>query len=221
MQDWDEYLNIHGECGLCFFVRSHQSIGDASRTADVDNDSDFNPQTKHKTQASLRTEVARGEMHTLTEHHEHLLSASFDLSYHGSGGDPGPSSSQLDTYLGLDSNFLKPPSDELLDFGGLADELEKELGWGLSQAENKELLVRLNILNYINTETTYSDLDGDIQMGIFGSDMNFNFEVGETPTILDAVALIQDVAEHGTLQSMKRKKAPPDSDKGQHIGLRG
>jgi meiotic recombination protein REC8, fungi type len=76
-------------------------------------------------------------MHTLTEHHEHLLTASFDLSYHGSG----PSSSQVDADFRFDNNLLNPPSDGLLDFGGLGDELEKELGWGPSQVENKELYV--------------------------------------------------------------------------------
>jgi hypothetical protein len=88
-------------------------------------------------------EVARGEMHTLTEHHGHLLSASFDLSYHGSGDGPGPSSSQVDAdfQVGFDTNFFNPPSDGLLDFGGLGEELEKELGWGPSQAEKKELFV--------------------------------------------------------------------------------
>ena len=81
-------------------------------------------------------------MHTLTEHHEHLLSASFDSSYHSGWGDPGPSSYQ-DFQAGFDSNFLSPQSDGLLDLGGLGDELEKELGWGPSQAQNKELFVWL------------------------------------------------------------------------------
>ena len=84
-------------------------------------------------------------MHTLTEHHEHLLSASFDSSYHGSLGhlaDISLSQADADFQVGLfDNNFLNPQSDGLLDFGGLGDELEKELGWGPSQAQNKELFV--------------------------------------------------------------------------------
>jgi meiotic recombination protein REC8, fungi type len=85
-------------------------------------------------------------MHTLTEHHEHLLSASFDSSYHGSWGDPGPGPtlSQVDADFGvglLDDNFLNPQADGMLDFGGLGDELEKELGWGPSQAQNENLFV--------------------------------------------------------------------------------
>jgi meiotic recombination protein REC8, fungi type len=62
------------------------------------------------------------------------------LSYHGSGGDLGPSSSQLDADFRFDNDLLNPPSDGLLDFGGLGEELEKELGWG-PQVENKELSV--------------------------------------------------------------------------------
>lgn len=82
--------------------------------------------------------MARAERYTLLEHHEHLLSASFDLSYHGSGGDPGHSSSQVDADFGFDTIFSNLPLDDL---GGLGDELEKELGWGPSQAANRELFV--------------------------------------------------------------------------------
>lgn len=186
--DWDEYLNIHGD------------------TSTDDADDDFDPKTKRNKQkapTSLRTEVARGEIHTLTEHHEHLLSASFDLSYHGSGGDPGHSSSQVDADFGFDINFLNPPSDGLLDFGGLGDELERELGWGPSQAENKEL-----------------DLDDDFQMDVLGSDMNFDFEVGQVPTLIDTQAGMSPIhdatafcALQKTPQSLKRKKTLSDSDK--------
>jgi meiotic recombination protein REC8 len=116
-------------------------MADASRTARSDDGMDLEiTEAKQKASASLQTEVARcREMHTLAEHHEHLLSASFDLS-NGSGGALGPSPSQVSLDFAFDNNFLNPSSG-LLDFGGLGDELEKELGWGPSQAENEELSV--------------------------------------------------------------------------------
>lgn len=79
-------------------------------------------------------------MHTLTEHHDHLLSASFDLSYHGSGvGGLDPSSSQADINFGFnDNDDFFAPSDGL-DIGGLADELARELGWAASPLKESQM----------------------------------------------------------------------------------
>jgi meiotic recombination protein REC8 len=72
----------------------------------------------------------RADLHTLNENHDHLLSASFDVSLNGSGPLP-MSSSQFDGGFGLDDNFFGV-SDNLDNGGGIADELAKELGegWG-------------------------------------------------------------------------------------------
>ncbi len=54
---------------------------------DEGEDDDFDPTAAKKRQAkgaskvAAKTEAARKEAHTLEEHHEHLLSASFDLSF--------------------------------------------------------------------------------------------------------------------------------------------
>ena len=90
-------------------------------------------------------EIARVGMHTLAEHHEHLLFTSFDLSFRDDHGDPDPSSSQVGAIFDFDANFLNPLEDELVDFGGLGDELEKELGWGQPHTENQQLFVPLYI----------------------------------------------------------------------------
>lgn len=79
-------------------------------------------------------------MHTLTEHHDHLLSTSFDLSFHGSA-DPGadPSSSQAGAFGFHDDMFLGDGIDLGDDFGaGIGDDLARELGegWGVPLADN-------------------------------------------------------------------------------------
>jgi hypothetical protein len=54
-------------------------------------------------------------------------------------------------------------------------------------------------------------------MGVFGSDMNFDFEVGQVPTLVDTISPIHDAAFcdlQKTPQSMKRKKTLSDSNKG-------
>ncbi|KAG6911973.1 hypothetical protein DXG01_000221 [Tephrocybe rancida] len=118
--DWDEYLNI----------------GDRHCTAMVSDDDGFeleDSETRSKRKKAKanppapQAEIPRTELHTLTEHYDHLLSASFDLSYHGSGNDAfGPSSSQVADF-GLDDNIFA--MSDGLDAGGLADELAQELGW--------------------------------------------------------------------------------------------
>ena len=77
------------------------------------------------------TEVARRDPHTLEEHHEHLLSVSFDASFHV-GNDNDPSSSQMDG--GFD---FFPLFSDLLDVGdGLGDDLAREIGWNTSPAKS-------------------------------------------------------------------------------------
>lgn len=78
-------------------------------------------------------------MVTLKEHHDHLLSNSFDLSLSGTGGAGSARdvfSSQAEPGFALDDNLF-PGLDEGLDLDigfGLGDELARELGegWGVS-----------------------------------------------------------------------------------------
>jgi hypothetical protein len=193
-------------------------MADTSRTVDADDDVGLKTkEVKQNAPASLRTEVARRqEMHTLAEHHEHLLSASFDLS-NGSGGAPGPSSSQISQDFVFDNNFLNLPSGGLLDFEGLGDELEKELGWGPSQAGIEELFVQfLSTCLYVGAYANYSDLNGDFQMGGLGSGIDFDFDWGQMPfTPVEAMSPTQNATTlQKTPQNMKRKKTLSVSDKG-------
>lgn len=105
---------------------------------DADDD-DFDPNQRKEKGSKIKSidgpEVVRKETHTLEEHHEHILSASFDLSFNGSGHDAGldPSSSQIGGH-GFDSLF----SDALEDGLGLelGDDLARELGWAISPIES-------------------------------------------------------------------------------------
>ncbi|KAF5385389.1 hypothetical protein D9615_001513 [Tricholomella constricta] len=122
--DWDEYLNIGVHSG-----REEDS-----------EDEDFDPRKSHRTRKTktkalppFQAENARAENHTLTEHHDHILSASFDLSFPGTGdGAPGLTSSQAPDF-GFDDNFFA--ASDGLDIGGLADELAQELGWATPSAK--------------------------------------------------------------------------------------
>ncbi|KAG6851068.1 hypothetical protein H0H93_002960 [Arthromyces matolae] len=115
--DWDAYLEIGGQ-----------------RITDPDG-GDYDPKGPHlggkRPKAKVNappTENARTELHTLTEHHDHILSASFDLSFHESGRDEGfdPSSSQALDFIFEENPFALSDG---LDVGGLADDLAQELGW--------------------------------------------------------------------------------------------
>jgi hypothetical protein len=70
--------------------------------------------------------------------------------------------------------------------------------------------------------TTHSDLDGDVQMGMFGSDVNFDVEVGQVPTLVDPPVSPSHGATFCTLQkttqSLKRKNSMTNSlaNKGWH-----
>ncbi|KAF8213061.1 Rec8 like protein-domain-containing protein [Mycena galopus ATCC 62051] len=116
--DWDEYLNI----------------GDQNKPEEVESEDEFNPKVKSKkskgkNKAPQPAEEPRADRFTLQEHHDHLLSNSFDLSFNGNGVDP---SSQNGGGFALDDIFLAAPDG--LDIGdGLGDDLAKELGegWGI------------------------------------------------------------------------------------------
>ncbi|RDB28700.1 hypothetical protein Hypma_015537 [Hypsizygus marmoreus] len=178
--DWDEYLNI----------------GDKS-TRQEESDDEFNPKTQGRQkgratdQPPPHTEAARGELHTLTEHHDHLLSTSFDISFHASHGDPGPSSSQAEANFGFDDPFFT--HSDGLDIGGLADELAKELGWAESPVKARQ-----------------SDLDTGMVIENDGlGNMDFDFGDGQVFAI-DNPGVRADRDEndnHKTPQSRKRKVA--------------
>ncbi|KAI5835570.1 hypothetical protein K523DRAFT_411473 [Schizophyllum commune Tattone D] len=114
--DWDDFLNINR--------------GSDDR---MDLDDDYDPKAGRKGRgkggpAVLEDEVVRGDKYTLREHHDHLLSASYDLTF--SGADP--SSSQVDHSFILQDDIFDVP--DAFDLGGLGDELARELGegWGAS-----------------------------------------------------------------------------------------
>lgn len=103
-------------------------------------DEDFDPtQKKNKrvkvvSKDSAEPEAVRRETHTLEEHHEDILSASYDLSFNGSARDD-PSSSQI-AGPGFDNFF----SDALEDGAGygleLGEDLARELGWTTSPVKS-------------------------------------------------------------------------------------
>jgi len=108
-------------------------------TVGADDDEDFDPNQKRKKRSKIvskdvaEPEAVRKEAHTLEEHHEHILSASYDMSFNGSGRDAelDRSTSQVGG-PGFDNFF----SDGLEDGGGfgleLGEDLARELGWAIS-----------------------------------------------------------------------------------------
>ncbi|KAJ6604638.1 hypothetical protein DFH09DRAFT_316557 [Mycena vulgaris] len=129
--DWDEYLNIGGQPQL----------------EEVESEDEFDPKVKskkssRKIKAPQPAEDLRADIYTLKEHHDHLLSNSFDLSFDANGGVMDPSSSQMSGGFALDDVFMA--ASDALDIGeGLGDDLAKELGegWGLftNNADDMEL----------------------------------------------------------------------------------
>lgn len=146
IQDWEEYLNIGGE-KICLTQhlladRVWALLTDAT-TRDNDllleDDGVFDPETHNKRRANAnakvaRAETARKETHTLDEHHDHLLSASYELSFSQPGplGAEGPTSSQVEAPF---ENFF--PFFDSLDLGdGLGDDFARELGWDVSPVKS-------------------------------------------------------------------------------------
>ncbi|KAJ7487587.1 hypothetical protein B0H11DRAFT_2408492 [Mycena galericulata] len=118
--DWDEFLNI----------------GEQLQPEEGETDDEFDPKVKARKANRKRTaqpaEEPRTDLYTLKEHHDHLLSNSFDLSFNANGGDMNPSSSQNGGGFTLDDIFLA--AQDALDIDeGLGDDLAKELGegWGI------------------------------------------------------------------------------------------
>jgi hypothetical protein len=88
-------------------------------------------------QGAAEPEAVRKETHTLDEHHEHILSASYDLSFNGPAHDAGLDlSSSLVGGPGFDNFF----SDGLEDGGEygleLGEDLARELGWTISPVKS-------------------------------------------------------------------------------------
>ncbi|KAJ7071043.1 Rec8 like protein-domain-containing protein [Mycena amicta] len=127
--DWDEFLNI----GV-----NPQSL------EEEDDEDEFNPKAKSKKQnrktKALQPagEARAADLHTLREHHEHLLSNSFDVSFNANAGmDP---SSQAGSGFAMNDIFLS--AADALDIGdGLGDDLAKELGegWGMFPEQPNDL----------------------------------------------------------------------------------
>ncbi|KAF5312434.1 hypothetical protein D9619_003276 [Psilocybe cf. subviscida] len=169
--DWDYYLDISIEHG---------------RNAGVplDNDEDFNDKSKGKRKGrggaplASQTEAVRKEMHTLEEHHEHLLSASFEQSCHAGDAGVDISSSQAEPLF--ENSFAFSDGLELGE--GIGDELARELGWGSPVKTPR-----------INKERDPHDGNFNFQQddNLFDMDFNFNAvaddapQVGETPPARD------------------------------------
>lgn len=103
---------------------------------EAESDDEFDPKVKakksnRKNKPPQAAEDPRADMYTLKEHHDHLLSNSFDLSFNANGG-MNPSSSQNGGGFALDDIFMAA-SDALDISEGLGDDLAKELGegWGI------------------------------------------------------------------------------------------
>ncbi|KAF8807392.1 hypothetical protein BYT27DRAFT_7099303 [Phlegmacium glaucopus] len=190
--DWEEYLNI-GD--------------DMTRDNDLlleDDDGDFDPETQNKkrskasAKAAPKAETARKETHTLDEHHDHLLSASYEVSF-SQLGPPGaecPSSSQVDAPF---ENFF--PFSDGLDLGeGLGDDLARELGWGVSPVKS----VRSNRFTE-NTDVDYPmiDLNEGNELGI-----DFNFSVQDIPILEDLAAPFSLVACQPDAGTQRPKQTP-------------
>ena len=75
-------------------------------------------------------------MHTLDEHHDHLLSQSFDASFSGAGFD-GALSAQMETGFQFSDDVFGMHGGMGLGDGDIGDELAKELGEGWGAPVNR------------------------------------------------------------------------------------
>ncbi|KAL1741877.1 Rec8 like protein-domain-containing protein [Schizophyllum fasciatum] len=156
--DFDTLVAVHREC---------------EDRMDVD-DEDYDPKSGRRAKAkgaaaAPEDEVLRADKHTLREHHDHLLSASYDFSF--SGADP--SSSQVDHAFLLQDDIFDVP--DAFDLGGLGDELARELGegWGASPAR-----AGARCVGPIPKDRDPADFDNEFQMDV---DMGRPFDMPQAP----------------------------------------
>ncbi|KAJ3779208.1 Rec8 like protein-domain-containing protein [Lentinula raphanica] len=130
--DWDEFLNLQDG---------------AEPREDDEEDQEYDPKKKNKQKQTAAkppplTEDVRADMVTLKEHHDHLLSNSFDLSFQGSQRDGfDVSSSQAGPAgFGFNDDFFPGFDDGLVIDPGIGDDLARELGegWGASPVKDVE-----------------------------------------------------------------------------------
>lgn len=185
-----------------------------------DDDGNFDPEARNKKRSKPSakvlpgTETARKETHTLDEHHDHLLSASYELSFSHSGppAAEGPSSSQMDAPF---ENFF--PFSDGLDLGdGLGDDLARELGWSLSpvkSVQGNRFAVFICALFLPSLKYLSRDMDIDHPMIQFeeGNELgiDFNFNVEDVPILEDLAAPFSPAvyqADAGPKETPKKRK---------------
>ena len=117
------------------------ALGRAGSDGEEDDDDDeFDPaakKSKGKQKArekppSLISENVRANLHTLDEHHDHLLSQSFDASFSATGLGGPLSASQMEAGFQFSDDVFGMHDGLDLGGGDIGDELAKELGegWG-------------------------------------------------------------------------------------------
>lgn len=232
IQDWEEYLNIGGEK---FWLIQHllaervwALLTDATTVENdlllEDDDGLFDPESQNKRPAKAsskvapRTETVRKETHTLDEHHDHLLSASYELSFSQPGplGAEGPSSSQVEVPF---EDFF--PFFDGLDLGdGLGDDLARELGWDISPVKsvrsNRFAEIFLIVCLHIEYFRRNMDVDHPIMFDEGNSaKMDFNFSVEDVPMLEDLAAPFSpavgqsDAGIQHLMQTPKKRKVCP------------
>ncbi|KAJ3909511.1 Rec8 like protein-domain-containing protein [Lentinula edodes] len=164
VSDWDEILNLNDN---------------NERRQDGDDEQEYNPTGSKKARKKNNvakppslTEQVRADMVTLREHHDHLLSNSFDLSFQGSqrsGLDV--SSSQAEPAFAFDDNVFLGIDDGLGIDLGLGEDLARELGegWGASPLKNADSRNRMDVdeqsLDPIHFENRETGVEFDFMLG--------------------------------------------------------
>ncbi|KAK0465040.1 Rec8 like protein-domain-containing protein [Desarmillaria tabescens] len=188
--DWDAFLNARED-------ELEEDMPDAEYNPKGKQSKSKSKLSKPQASPPAVAEDVRAELCTLKENYDHLLSASFDLSF--SGNAPGfsqdPSSSQVD------GGFMNDPFfSDGADLGGLlGDELARELGEGWGGTPTKAIDTgRRNIL-----ESDDFAFPADMPMHL-----DFNFE--------DNQGLIQPPVSNAatpTIDKGKRKRKANDFQK--------
>ncbi|KAJ7900331.1 Rec8 like protein-domain-containing protein [Mycena olivaceomarginata] len=142
-------------------------ISDQTKPEEVESEDEFDPKAKlkkssRKNKAPQPAEEPRADRYTLQEHHDHLLSNSFDLSFSGNG---------------MISFWLRPDG---LDIGeGLGDDLAKELGegWGVfpDNADDMQL---------DNPVDNYGDIPMDFDLGDTAFDAGQAQELSRSESVI-------------------------------------